>query len=306
MKRRTFLAGSVSFSLVANGAPIAAKQKHIASGALLNALVIGISYTRAEQRFYLRNTLSDAKAIFSFLAQSPERKVVLLENSDVQELRSAVDRYLDGLSSNDVALIYYAGHAVQVGGVNYILSDDATALVPIADIVIAARKRAKMVLLFLDACRNNPFAEETKGEPASRSIQLASATQSDVGSKEPGLASGTITAISLDSPALVSANGLAQFRLQGRGVKVVFATDPGNVALDRLGASTNSPFTLALVKQLGERKSLDEVLADVTKEVVERTKGAQTPWAQGSLEETIFISGKPTRYNTGDDQMPLP
>jgi uncharacterized caspase-like protein len=115
-----------------------------------------------------------------------------------------------------------------------------------------------------------------------------------------------INAIPLDSFALRSSHGLAQLELQGRGVKVVFATDPANVAMDGVGSATNSPFTKSLVKALAQRKSLDEALADVTKEVVAQTRGEQTPWVQGSLEETVFISGRPSRYNTGERSISIP
>ena len=273
----------------------------------INAMVIGISYGRAPQQFHLGNTLSDASLVASFLQAEPGRRVQFVKDPDVQELRSSVNQYLNRLQSNDIAFIYYAGHGVQMNGSNYIVSDDAAALIPIADIVVQARKRARLVLLFLDACRNNPFARQTIASTAGRSIALVNASTIESPGDLSDLTRGAkINAIPLDSNALRASQGLAQFELQGRGVKVIFATDPGNVALDGVGSATNSPFTRSLVKALAQRKSLDEVLADVTKDVVAQTHGAQTPWVQGSLEETVFISGRPSRFNTGERSISIP
>ena len=305
MQRRVLLAGlAVSLLwLVAPGIADAAAPKPDAS---VNALVIGISYGRAPANFHLDNTVSDASIVADFLRSASGRRVSFVRDPNVQELRNSLNQYLNGLRKTDIAFIYYAGHGVQINGANYILSDDASALIPIAQVVVQARQRARMVLLFLDACRNNPFAKQNIASAAGRSIQLISSDVSDAAIDTRSVGQAKITAIPLDSAALRSTQGLAQFELQGRGVKVIFATDPGNVAYDGIGSSGNSPFTRSLVKALSEPKSLDEVLADVTKEVVTVTHGQQTPWVQGSLEETVFISGKPSRFDTGVRTISIP
>jgi uncharacterized caspase-like protein len=304
MRRREFLAGVAvaAFHLMVAPASAAAPKPDPS----VNALVIGISYSRAPANFRLDNTVADATVVADFLRSAPGRRVSFVRNPNVQELRNSVNNYLNGLRKTDIAFIYYAGHGVQINGANYILSDDASALIAIAEVVVQARQRARMVLLFLDACRNNPFARQNIATATGRSIQLFSSegVGADLDTRAVGQAK--ITAIPLDSASLRSTKGLAQFQLQGRGVKVIFATDPGNVAYDGVGSSGNSPFTRSLVKALSQPKALDEVLADVTKDVVALTHGEQTPWVQGSLEETVFISGKPSRFDTGVRAIPIP
>jgi len=305
MLRRHFLAGVavVALNLMVGHAANAAAPKPDQS---VNALVIGISYGRAPANFHLDNTVSDATIVADFLRSVPGRRVSFVRDPNVQELRSSVNHYLNGLKKTDIAFIYYAGHGVQINGANYILSDDASALIAIAEVVVQARQRARMVLLFLDACRNNPFARQNIATTAGRSIQLFSSDTAGADLDTRAVGQAKITAIPLDSAALRSTKGLAQFQLQGRGVKVIFATDPGNVAYDGVGSSGNSPFTRSLVKALSQPKALDEVLADVTKDVVALTHGEQTPWVQGSLEETVFISGKPSRFDTGVRTISIP
>lgn len=79
---------------------------------------------------------------------------------------------------------------------------------------------------------------------------------------------------------------------------VVFSTDPQNVALDGATiASTNSPFVEALAKRLLDRKSLDDIMAAVTGDVLRATDGEQAPWSQGSLGEPLFLAGPPANVN---------
>lgn len=274
----------------------------------INALVIGASYATAPAQFHLANAVPDAELVARFLQQDPARKIILAKDPDRAVLADLLTGYLDGLQSSDIAFIYFAGHGVQVDGANYIVSGDGFSLIPIGDIVLRARQRAKLVLLFLDACRNNPFAlNQTPHVAGARAIDVQRLQSR--GLKRTGTAGQPddgLQSLPLDSPGLLASNGLAQFRLQGRGIKVVFSTDPGNVAMDAAKNSGNSPFTLSLVKALAQPKSLDDALADVTKSVVLETGGGQTPWVQGSLEEAIFISGRPPRYNSGDVIMPMP
>lgn len=275
----------------------------------INAFVVGLSYAGAPEGFRLHTTLADASEMATFLKSAPQRKVMFVENPDINAFEAALQTYFDGLQKSDTALIYYAGHGIQIDGTNYMVSGDGGALIPVGDIVAEARKRAKVVLLFLDACRDNPFvAQKAVGGGTTRSISVSALGTRGLQrmSEAEKKGGGGINSIPLSQPNLTSTNGLAQFRLQGRGVKIIFSTDPGNVALDAVGSSSHSPFAKSLVKSLTQAKSLDEVLADVTRDVVQDTGGRQTPWVQGSLEESIFISGKPKRYDNRDVVMPLP
>lgn len=292
------------FSVLSNAA------RKAKDNAPINALIIGASYNAAPANFFLANAVSDARAMADFLSKNSSFKVKNLYEPDSFTLASSLEAYLGGLVRSDIAFIYFAGHGVQVDGNNYIVSADGRSLIPIGDLVLRARERAKLVLLFLDACRNNPFSMHTSGPsaPGTRSLDIQR-LQSRGLKRVDGPANGSpeeLHAIAIDSPDLLNSKGLAQFRLQGRGIKVVFSTDPGNVAFDGVSHESNSPFTLALVKALGQPVALDDALTEVTRQVVAETGGKQTPWVQGSLEEAVYISGKPSRYNSGATVMPVP
>ncbi len=276
----------------------------------LNALVIGASYAAAPESFFLANAVADARAMAGFLSSKPGFRIASLYEPDSNTLATALETYLGGLARNDISFIYFAGHGVQVGGNNYIVSADGRSLIPIGDLVLRAREKSRMVLLFLDACRNNPFAMHTSGPavPGVRAIDVQRLQSRGLKriDDQPTAQTEELHAVAIDSPELLSSKGLAQFHLQGRGIKVVFSTDPGNVAYDGVSHEENSPFTLALIKALGQPVALDDALTEVTRQVVAETGGKQTPWVQGSLEEAVYISGKPSRYNSGATVMPVP
>src|ERR1700746_594944 len=126
----------------------------------------------------------------------------------------------------DVAVFYYAGHGIAVNGTNYLLPVDAD-LKSEADVKLGAAINvdltleqtmadAKVKLVFLDACRDNPFAAKIRSAKATRSVSVAS--------------------------------GLAEMK-SGEGTLIAFATGPGQTALNGEGG-TNSPFTRALVANI--------------------------------------------------------
>lgn len=302
-RRSAIFSGAVVAAslLAAPGVVLADRSKmqprHVA------ALVIGMGYAEAPVGFRLANTIPDANNIASVLQGIPGATVTLLQDLDLADFKVALDRYLDALAADDIALIYYAGHGVQIDGQNYILSGLAEALIPISDVILRARDKSKTVLIFLDACRNNPFGQAAGESAGAQPLQIARVVKADgphVNTRSVGLAS-----IPFDSPRLKTNQGLAQFPIRGRGIKIVFSTDPGNVALDGVGDNSNSPFNQSLVRELVKLKSLEDVLADVTRDVVRETGGQQTPWSQGSLDEIVYLAGVPKKYDSGAIQMPI-
>lgn len=134
------------------------------------ALVIGNS----DYEFIadLDNTLNDSQAIARSL-QSVGFKVFHAQNVTRRALNDAIDQYLAAVTPGSEALVYYAGHGVELGGENYLLPTDIRQLRPsqqrrlreesvgltqlLADL---KTRQARVNLVLLDACRDNPFPKE--------------------------------------------------------------------------------------------------------------------------------------------------
>jgi uncharacterized caspase-like protein len=177
-------------------------------------------------------------------------------------MRDIIRSFTQKVTGADVALVFYAGHGLQVGGKNYLLPVDAQ-IETQADLEFGSidlnlvlgfmEGQAKTSIVFLDACRDNPL-----GARLSRGTRSASVGR-----------------------------GLAQVDT-GVGTLIAFATQPGNVALD--GEGRNSPFTSALLTIL-ERPGLplSEVMISVRNEVLKSTAGKQVPWEHSSLTGQFYF-----------------
>ncbi|RWB37569.1 MAG: hypothetical protein EOQ46_31650 [Mesorhizobium sp.] len=226
------------------------------------ALVIGNSaYQHAVPLANPKNDSSDIAAKLESLGF----EVVSNQDLDLAGMRRTVRAFLEKLDGADMALFFYAGHGIQVNGNNYMVPVDSQLstyndldfeALPM-DLVLSAMERStKTNLIFLDACRDNPFAENL-----SRSM---------------GTRSGAV------------GRGLARLG-SGVGSLVAFATQPGNVALD--GAGRNSPFTAALLAHLGTPgQDITRDLIDVRREVLAATAGKQVPWENSSLTGEVILS----------------
>src|SRR5215813_6981628 len=126
------------------------------------ALVIGnYSYQNVEQ---LLNPKNDAPAIAKMF-KDIGHQVNLVTNVGNLEFKRAIRRFADASADADVAVVYYAGHAIEVGGVNYILPVDAK-LATDRDVedeandldrIVDSDGAKKLRLVIVDACRDNPF-----------------------------------------------------------------------------------------------------------------------------------------------------
>lgn len=218
------------------------------------ALVIGNA--AYENAVPLKNPHNDA----ADMAAALERlgfEVVSGTDLTYDGMRDALKRFSASLVGAEVALFFYAGHAVQVNGANYLApidtdlerqSDLDFETIPLDLVQRQMEAEAKTLLVFLDACRNNPLTR--------RLVRLSR---------------------SLDSGA-----GLAQPRASPLGIFVAFATAPGEVALD--GEGRNSPFTTALLNHI-ERPGVEisALMTDVRRDVFEATGNTQRPWSNTSL-----------------------
>jgi hypothetical protein len=167
----------------------------------------------------------------------------------------------------DVALFFYAGHGIAVNGTNYLLPVDAD-LKSEMDVKLGAAinvdltleqtmNDAKVKLVFLDACRDNPFAAKIRSAKATRSVSVAS--------------------------------GLAEMK-SGEGTLIAFATGPGQTALDG-EAGTNSPFTRALMSNIAAPGvEIQQAMTRVRAQVNEETGKNQLPWGHTNLIGTVYLN----------------
>jgi Caspase domain/TIR domain len=236
------------------------------------ALVIGnAAYVHASP---LKNTVHDAVAV-SDLLRSLDFSVITRTDIGTREFANALRAFRDEAAKADIAAVYYAGHAVEVSGTNYLIPTDArvdseadllseaTALDAIFSAIEGARK---LRLVFLDACRDNPFARALPtGGRGLRSVVVANAPT---------------RAVTLD-------RGLAPVEVKLQNTLIAFAAKAGSVALD--GEGIHSPFAAALLQHLGTPNlDIRIVLGRVRDDVFNSTQGKQEPYFYGSLGGDVF------------------
>ncbi|HKE59712.1 MAG TPA: caspase domain-containing protein [Pyrinomonadaceae bacterium] len=211
------------------------------------ALVIGNSSYASSP---LKNPVNDAHDIGQAL-RGLGFDVIDRENVGQNDMKRAIREFGSKTKNSDVALFYYAGHAVQVNGENYLIPVGATiekeeeVEYESVDVgfVLAQMTNAgsKTNIVILDACRNDPFA---------RSFRSAT-------------------------------RGLALMNAPG-GTLIAYATAPGSVASD--GNGRNGLYTQELLQNLRTPGlDVEEVFKRVRIAVREKTQGAQTPWESSSL-----------------------
>lgn len=239
-------------------APAAAAETRV-------ALVIGNSAYRNTAA--LPNPRNDAAAMAAAL-QPLGFRVLSGFDLDRAHTETMLRDFADSLVDVDVALFYYAGHGLQVEGRNYILPVDARLAgendlpfetVDLSLVLALMERQSRINLVFLDSCRDNPLAQTlARSMGASRSA---------------GLGRG-----------LAIAEG-------GIGTLLVYATQPGNVALD--GTGSHSPFTQALLDHIATPDiEVRQMLSRVRGAVLEATAGRQVPWDHSSLTGDFFFVGR--------------
>jgi len=239
------------------------------------ALVIGNgAYTHVKA---LPNPTNDARSIARNL-RDIGFKVTEGIDLDRAAMQSMTREFLREAARTQVAVIYYAGHGVQIDGRNYLVpvdiqfqggSDVTAAMMDMDTIMAGLDDQVRTNILILDACRNNPMAPKVASAGASRGVE---------GAIEAG--SGLAAPTSLGSGATL-----------GAGTLIAFATAPGQVALDGEGA--NSPFSTALSRHIGTPGlEVQQMLTRVRAEVVAATKSKQVPWSNSSLLGEVYLVEK--------------
>ena len=142
------------------------------------ALVIGNS--DYEQVGRLDNPSNDAEAVAASLRGAGFDNVVLKKNLSREKLLNALREFGAAAEKSDWAVIYYAGHGIEMGGINYLIPVDARVAVdrdlqfegiPMSQALASIEGARKLRLLILDACRDNPFASTiVHAQGATRSI----------------------------------------------------------------------------------------------------------------------------------------
>jgi uncharacterized caspase-like protein len=239
------------------------------------ALVLAADYSQARNAdLQLKNTLVDARAVSAMFRKLGLQDVRVVENGSVQAWDDEVRALVGRLQPDDIALLYYAGHAVQVNGRNFFLAPDGVTLVSSDEVLSAIMGKAGGTVFLIDACRDNPFRNQASEK---RQLQIKSRTMETVSLAELAKAQ----------------SGLSQMgNLRGKNTIVLFSTDPGNVAQDG-HPGEGSPFANAVVRELGKRQSLDAAIRRITADVDKLTSSRQSPWRQGDLSFPLFLAGQP-------------
>lgn len=259
-------------------------QDTVAPGASRIALVMGNSaYQNVAP---LPNPANDARLIAEKLWESGFE---VIESIDVDRETMLADlaTFRSRLREGSEALFYYAGHGVQIGGRNYLLpvsvapssiddlraqSVDAQLFVDIMD-----RSGARLNIILLDACRNNPF----NGIDAEDADQIATRAIS-IGQSREEVQRG----LTLLSEA--SSGGLAEMTAGDSETIISFATAPGAVAFD--GTGRHSPYTEAIAENIDKPGiELSELFRNVRGGVRERTDGQQITWTTSTLENAFYF-----------------
>jgi uncharacterized caspase-like protein len=210
----------------------------------------------------LPNPANDATLMSSALKQTGFTVITVLD-ADQKKMKRAIVEFGEKLSNagpKATGLFYYAGHGIQVKGINYLVPIDAhiekEADVSIesltADDVMEQMEFASNAvnIIVLDACRNNPV---------SRSMRSAT-------------------------------RGLAPMQSDSvRGTFIAYSTAPGSVAAD--GSGDNSPYSQALAKAIVQPGlGIEEIFRDVRGQVMQATEEKQIPWDSSSLTAPFFFS----------------
>lgn len=251
--------------------------------ARIQAMILSQSYQSTPQ-FALANTARDGELMARTFQRLRFDQVTIRGDGTADDTMADLVAYLRSVDNDTIAIVYLAGHGMEVGGENLLMLDGGTTFLSLQALVQTLQARAGVAILFLDACRNNPFRNAAAGAQVSRAISLGENQNVQV---------QTVSLGDLLSRYSETLSRLRAFSVQGSGIKIVFSTDPANVALD--GArpnSRNSPFAEALSRRIRNQMSLDDIVSLTTGDVLRATRGAQSPWSQGSIDRPIFLSGR--------------
>jgi len=225
------------------------------------ALVIGNSSYRSVAE--LGNPGNDVTLVGNALRSAGFDNVTILHDLDRQGMIQALRNFGDEADNSDWALVYYAGHGIEMDGQNYLVPVDAVLksdrdvpdeTVSLERLLSSLSGARKLRMVVLDACRNNPF--HPRITVANRSID----------------------------------RGLSRIE-PDRGTLVVYAAKDGTVAKDGTGA--DSPFAVSFANRITQPGiELGKAMRFVTQDVLQATGTQQEPFTYGALppDDFYFVS----------------
>lgn len=227
----------------------------------------------------LRNTVNDAIAIASTL-EGMGFEVETLINTPLDQVREALNIFTFRAETADLALIYFAGHGVEVEGENFLVPIDAVAetnadlfrqAISLKELLRAVESARQMRIIILDSCRDNPLDGS-----------LVHANSTSMGQSQSSQDGG----LAVPSPE--------------RGTMVAFAAKDGHVALD--GTGENSPYAKALMRHLPTSGlDISLVFRRVRDEVLRTTGNRQEPHTYGSLPGIPYFLAGPANNERAPD-----
>ena len=243
------------------------------------ALIIGNSAYASVPA--LPNPARDAAAIAETLRSTGFQTVTLTSDLGRSAIIAALNKFSDAAERADWALVYYAGHGIEVGGVNYLVPVDARLrsdrdigdeAVPLDRVLEAIEPARKLRIVILDACRDNPFLGAMRRTLATRSV----------------------------------GQGLARIEPEG-GTLIAFAAKHGQTALD--GEGQHGPFVSALVRRIATPGlEINKLFRLVHDDVLTATGRRQEPYVYGSLsgDDFFFRSAGPAAALQGTSPVAVP
>jgi hypothetical protein len=231
------------------------------------ALVVGNSAYKNVPR--LANPVNDVTMVAAMLKNAGFDLVTTKLDVNIVEMRKALREFGLQARNADVAVIFYAGHGIELDGNNYLIPTDAVLetdtdvfdeTFPLDRVLFTVEPAKQLRLIILDACRDNPFAKTMKRTIAARAV----------------------------------GRGLAKVEPNSPNTMIAFSAKAGSTASD--GDSKNSPFAVALVEHL-PKPGLDlrKAFGFVRDDVLKNTGYKQEPYVYGSLggDDVPLVPAKP-------------
>lgn len=237
------------------------------------ALVIGNGNYQAVG--LLKNPANDANALGAALKRIAFDDVLVAVDADQAAMRQKLGEFSRIAQDADLALVFYAGHGIEVAGENYLIPIDARIgrskdvefeTVPLRQVQSTVEDIKGTGIIILDACRNNPYIARMIDPGGHRAIGV----------------------------------GLGRPLTRGRSTMIFYSARDGTVASD--GSGSNSPFTTALLKFVDRPLEIDFLFRQVRDEVIAATgpDEPQEPFTYGSLgAQPIYLVPPPEKPEPG-------
>ena len=243
------------------------------------ALVFGNSrYVHAGE---LKNPVNDAEDV-SLKLQTMGYSVDTFLDADFNQMRNALSAFAAKAARADVAMIFFAGHGIEISKQNYLIPVDAQLdsdsqvafqAIPLDMMLNAVTGAKKLKVVLLDACRNNPFLKKMRSAGAARRSTLV----------------GGLAAVDPDHGSLIG-----------------YSAKEGTTASD--GTGRNSPYTTALLKYIdAPRLDVGRMMRKIRDDVIKTTAGEQEPFDYRSLPgDDVFINPASVTTDKPDDSAGTP